>query len=67
MIPEFQNGTSQWVTDIADVLPATAIRRLVSLHPLPHAPSAAESVIVIIAYPVIALAAAAIVLRRRDA
>jgi ABC-type transport system involved in multi-copper enzyme maturation permease subunit len=67
VIPEFLNGTSQWVIDAADVLPANAIRRLVSLHPLPHAPSMTESVIVVIAYPVITLAAAAIVVRRRDA
>ena len=67
VIPEFLNGTSQWIIDIADVLPANAIRRLVSLQALPHAPSMTESVIVIIAYPVVALAAAAVVLRRRDA
>ena len=67
VVPEFLNGTSQWVIDIADVLPANAIRRLVSLHPLPHAPSMTESMIVTIAYPLITLAAAAIVLRRRDA
>lgn len=67
VIPEFLNGTSQWVIDTADVLPANAIRRLVSLHTLPHAPSMTESVIVIIAYPVITLAAAAIAVRRRDA
>jgi hypothetical protein len=65
--PEFLNGTSQWVVDIANALPASAIWRLVSLHAMPHAPSMTECVIVAIAYPVVTLAAAAIVLRRRDA
>jgi ABC-2 type transport system permease protein len=67
VVPEFLNGTSQWVIDIANALPATAIRRLVSLHPVPHAPSVTECVMVIVAYPVVTLAAAAIVLHRRDA
>jgi len=67
VLPEFLNGTSKWVIDIADALPANAIRRLVALHPLPHAPSMTESLIVMIAYPVVTLAAAAIVIRRRDA
>lgn len=67
VVPEFLNGTSQWVIDAANALPASAIRRLVSLHPLPHAPSMTESVIVTIAYPAITLAAAAIALHRRDA
>jgi ABC-type transport system involved in multi-copper enzyme maturation permease subunit len=67
VVPEFLNGTSQWVIDVANALPATAIRRLVSLHPVPHAPSVTQCVIVIIAYPVVTLAAAAIVLHRRDA
>lgn len=66
VVPELLNGTSRWVTDIANALPATAIRRLVSLHPMPHAPSVAECVIVMIAYPVVTLTTAAIVLRRRD-
>ena len=67
VVPEFLNGTSHWVTDIGNALPANAIRRLVSLHPLPHAPSMTECVIAIIAYPIVTLAAAAIVLHRRDA
>ena len=67
VVPEFLNGTSQWVIDAANVLPASAIRRLVSLHPLPHAPSMTEAVIVTIAYPAMTLAAAAIALHRRDA
>jgi ABC-2 type transport system permease protein len=67
VVPELLNGTSQWVIDIANALPATAIRRLVSLHPMPHAPSVTECVIVMIAYPAVTLAAAAIVLHRRDA
>jgi ABC-2 type transport system permease protein len=65
--PSFLHGTSQWVIDIANALPANGIRRLVSLHPWPHAPSLTESVIVIVAYPVVALAVAAYVLHRRDA
>jgi hypothetical protein len=65
--PELLNGTSQWVTGIANALPANAIRRLVSLHPLPHSPSMTESVIVTIAYPAVTLTAAAIILYRRDA
>ncbi len=67
LAPEVLNGTSRWVADVADALPATAIRRLVSLHPVPHAPSVTECVIVMIAYPAVTLAAAAIVLHRRDA
>ncbi|MDQ2815407.1 MAG: ABC transporter permease [Actinomycetota bacterium] len=67
LAPSFLHGTSEWVIDIANVLPANAIRRLVSLHPWPHAPSITESTIVIVVYPVVALAAAAYVLHRRDA
>jgi ABC-2 type transport system permease protein len=67
VVPELLNGTSQWVIDIANALPATAIRRLVSLHPVPHAPSVTECVIVMIAYPAVTLTAAAVVLHRRDA
>jgi ABC-2 type transport system permease protein len=67
LLPELLSGTSQWVIDVANALPATAIRRLVSLHPVPHAPSVTECVIVLVAYPVVTLAAAAVVLHRRDA
>jgi hypothetical protein len=67
VVPEFLSGTNQWVIDVADALPANAIRRLVSLDPMPHAPSVTECVIVMIAYPAVTLAVAAIVLRRRDA
>lgn len=65
--PTVLHGTSQWVIDIANVLPANAIRRLVSLHAWPHAPSMTTAALVIIAYPALTLAAAAFVLRRRDA
>jgi ABC-2 type transport system permease protein len=67
LAPSFLQGTSRWLIDIANALPANAIRRLVSLHPGPHAPSIAGSVIVIVVYPAVALAAAACVLHRRDA
>jgi ABC-type transport system involved in multi-copper enzyme maturation permease subunit len=67
LAPSFLHGTSRWVIDIANALPANAIRRLASLHPWPHAPSVTESVIVIAIYPVVALAVAAYVLHRRDA
>jgi ABC-2 type transport system permease protein len=67
LAPSFLHGSGQWVIDIANALPANAIRRLVSLHPWPHAPSITESSIVIVVYPVVALAAAAYVLHRRDA
>lgn len=67
VVPELLKGTAQWVTDIADALPATAIQRLLSLHPAPRAPSITECVIVMIAYPAVTLAAAAVVLHRRDA
>jgi ABC-2 type transport system permease protein len=65
--PTLLHGTSQWLIDIANVLPANAIRRLVSLHAWPHAPSMTAAALVIIAYPALALAAATFVLRRRDA
>jgi ABC-2 type transport system permease protein len=65
--PSFLHGTSRWVIDIANALPANAIRRLASLHPWPNAPSVTEAVIVIVIYPVVALAAAAYVIHRRDA
>jgi ABC-2 type transport system permease protein len=67
LAPSFLHGTSRWVIDIANVLPANAIRRMVSLHPWPTAPPATECVIVIVAYPVVALAAAAYLIHRRDA
>ena len=66
VVPSFLSGSNRWVVDIANALPPTAIRRLVSLQPVPHAPSVTESVIVIIAYPLLTLIAAAIVLHRRD-
>jgi ABC-type transport system involved in multi-copper enzyme maturation permease subunit len=65
--PSFLHGTSRWMVDIANALPANAMRRLVSLHPWPTAPSITASVIVIVAYPVLALATAAFVIHRRDA
>jgi hypothetical protein len=67
VVPSFLSGSNRWVVDIANALPATAIRRLVSLHPVPHVPSVTECVIVMIAYPLVTLAAAAIILHRRDA
>jgi ABC-2 type transport system permease protein len=67
LAPSFLHGTSRWVIDIANALPSNAIRRLVSLHPWPAAPSVTQCVIVMIAYPVVALAAAAYVIHRRDA
>jgi ABC-2 type transport system permease protein len=67
LAPILLHGTSHWVTDIANVLPGNAIRRMVSLHPWPNAPSMTTAALVIIAYPVLALAAATLVLRRRDA
>ena len=67
LAPQFLNGTSRWVADIADALPATAVRRLISLHPGPHAPSLTECAVVLIAYPLVTLVAAAIALHRRDA
>jgi ABC-type transport system involved in multi-copper enzyme maturation permease subunit len=65
--PSFLHGTSRWVIDIANALPANGIRRLVSLHPWPNAPSVTEAVIIIVVYPVMTLAAAAYVIHRRDA
>jgi ABC-2 type transport system permease protein len=65
--PSFLHGTSRWVIDIANALPANGIRRLVSLHPWPNAPSVTEAVIIIVVYPVVTLAAAAYVIHRRDA
>jgi ABC-2 type transport system permease protein len=65
--PSFLHGTSPWVIHIANALPANGIRRLVSLHPWPNAPSITEAVIIIVVYPVVALAAAAYVIHRRDA
>ena len=67
LAPSFLHGTSSWVIDIGNALPANAIRRLVSLHPWPNAPSITEAVVIIVAYPVAALAAAAYVIHRRDA
>jgi hypothetical protein len=65
--PSFLHGTSPWVIHLANALPANGIRRLVSLHPWPNAPSITEAVIIIVVYPVVALAAAAYVIHRRDA
>jgi ABC-2 type transport system permease protein len=67
LAPLFLHGGSHWVVEIGNALPGTAIRRLVSLHPWPGGPSSAESVLVMIAYPVMVLAAAALVIHRRDA
>ena len=67
LAPSFLHGTSRWMTDVTNALPDSAIRRLISLHPWPHAPSITESVIVMVAYPAVALAIAAYTLRRRDA
>ena len=67
LAPSLVHGTSRWMIDVANALPANSVRRLVSLHPWPHAPSVTESVIVMVAYPVVAMAAAAYVLHRRDA
>jgi hypothetical protein len=67
LAPTFLHGNSQWVTDIGNALPGTAIRRLVSLHPWAGAPSVTQSVAVVIIYPVVALAAAAWAIHRRDA
>ncbi len=67
LAPTSLHGGTRWATDIGNALPGNAIRRLVSLHPWPGAPSITESVLVMIAYPAIALAAAALVIRRRDA
>jgi ABC-type transport system involved in multi-copper enzyme maturation permease subunit len=66
LAPALLHGTSRWVTGIASALPANAIRRLVSLHPWPHAPSVAEAALVIAAYPALALAVAACAIHRRD-
>jgi ABC-2 type transport system permease protein len=67
LAPMFLHDGSHWVADIGNALPGNAIRRLVSLHPWPGAPSITESVLVMIAYPVAALAAAALAINRRDA
>jgi hypothetical protein len=66
LAPSFLHGGSHWVVDIGNALPGNAIRRLCSLHPWPSAPSITESVLVMIAYPATALAAAAAVIHRRD-
>jgi ABC-2 type transport system permease protein len=58
LAPTFLHGGSQWAADIGNALPGNAIRRLTSLHPWPGAPSLTESVLVIIVYPAVALAAA---------
>jgi ABC-2 type transport system permease protein len=67
LAPSFLHGTSQWVIGIANVLPSNAIRRLASLQAWPHAPSITQAIVVIVVYPVVALAAAAYVIHRRDA
>ena len=67
LAPSFLHGTSRWMTGVTNALPDSAIRRLISLHPWPHAPSITESVIVMIAYPAVALAWRPMRLRRRDA
>jgi hypothetical protein len=67
LAPSFLHGGSQWAIDIGNALPANAVRRLISLHPWPGAPSVTESALVMIIYPVVALAAAAYVIHRRDA
>jgi ABC-2 type transport system permease protein len=67
LAPLFLHGGSHWVVEIGNALPGTAIRRLVSRQPWPGAPSISESVLVMIAYPVVVLAAATLVIHRRDA
>lgn len=67
LAPQLLHGSAAWVTDIANALPGTVIRRLVTLAPWPGAPSIAHSCMVIIAYPLVSLVVAAVVLRRRDA
>lgn len=65
--PELLHGSAAWMTNIANSLPGNAIRRLVSSTIWSGAPSISHAVIVIVAYPMVVLAVAAIVLRHRDA
>ena len=67
LAPSFLHGTSSWVIDISNALPANAIRRLASLQPWQNAPSMTEAIFVVIIYPVVVLASAAYVIHRRDA
>jgi ABC-2 type transport system permease protein len=67
LAPLFLHGGGHWIVEIGNALPGTAIRRLVSLRAWPGAPSVTESFLVMIAYPVAALAAAALAIQRRDA
>lgn len=66
LAPELLHGTTQWLTDISNALPGTAIRRLISMHPWQGAPAVPTAFLTIVAYPAVVLAVAAIIIRRRD-
>ena len=66
LAPELLRGTAPWVTTLANTLPADAIRRLVAGTVPVDAPSATQAIVVILAYPLLILMAAAVRLRRRD-
>ncbi len=67
LAPQFAGGSARWVIDLSNALPGTAIRRLVSLHPGPHAPSISHAYAVIACYPLTLMITALIVIERRDA
>jgi ABC-2 type transport system permease protein len=67
LAPELLHGTSPWVSHLANTLPGTAVRRLVSLYPWHGAPSVPLAWTVIAIYPTALLATAVLAIRRRDA
>jgi ABC-2 type transport system permease protein len=67
LAPQLTHGSAQWMIDLNNALPGTAIRRLVSLKPWDGAPSVTAAFAVMAIYPVVVLIAAAVVIHRRDA
>jgi ABC-2 type transport system permease protein len=67
MAPQLINGSAQWLIDLNNALPATAIRRLITQHPWRGAPSITAAFAIMAIYPVVVIAAAVIVIHRRDA
>ncbi|MEV0406671.1 hypothetical protein [Actinoallomurus sp. NPDC050550] len=67
LAPQLIHGSAQWVIDIENALPGNAIRRLVSLHVEHGAPSMTHAFLVIAVYPAVVLAAALVLIHRRDA
>lgn len=67
LLPQLLRGTSGLLLAIDNALPGTALRRLMSDRPWAGAPSTREAWLVIVAFPLVSLVAAMVVIGRRDA